>query len=306
MYATYSNGLQKKKCKYPRILLILIFSACSLVSYSQTNTEVFVVTLETNSEGIRFADLQNISNNPGYDNQPSFYNDNLVLFSSTRNGQTDIAAYALNKDDLQWKSETKNGSEYSPSKIPGKRSISAIRLDTDGTQLLYEYDNNTGSAKVLLKDLKVGYHLWYDPNILVCSVLVDNRMDLVVSNIKDGTNYTFQKNVGRSLHKIPNSELISFISKEDDIFEIKSMNPISGATKKIAALPAGVQDICWLINGTILAGNDNQLIKLTPGLDYGQWEVLTEFPKSKISKISRIATNSISGKLVFVAEVPGN
>lgn len=306
MYAIYSNGLQKKKCKYLRLLLVLICSACSLLSAAQTNTEVFVVTLETDSEGMRFDALQNISNNPGYDNQPSFYNDNLVLFSSTRDGQTDIAVFALNKDSLQWKSDTPDGSEYSPLKIPGKRSISAIRLDTDGTQLLYAYDYITGSAKVLLKDLKVGYHLWYDTNILISTVLVDNRMDLVVSNLKDGTNYTFQKDVGRSLHKIPNSELISFISKEGDILEIKSMNPISGATQKIVALPAGVQDICWLINGTILAGYDNQIIKFTPGLDSDQWRVLKEFPKSEILKISRIATNSISGKLAFVAEVPGN
>ena len=306
MYATYSNDLQNKKHKYLGILLVLFISTCSLVGSAQTNTEVFVVTLETNAEGMSFDALQNISNNPGYDNQPSFYNDNLVLFSSTRNGQTDIAAYSLKKDSLQWKSETKNGSEYSPVKIPGKRSISAIRLDTDGTQLLYEYDYNTGSAKVLLQDLKVGYHLWYDSNIIVSTVLVDNRMDLVVSNVKDGTNYTFQKNVGRSLHKIPNSELISFISNEGGILEIKSMNPVSGATKKIAALPAGVQDICWLINGTILAGNDNQIIQFTPGLNNDQWKVVKEFPKNKISKISRIASNSISGKLAFVAEVPGN
>ena len=306
MYAIYSNGSRKKKYKYLRILLVLISSVGSLVSSAQTNTEVFVVALETNSEGMYFDALQNISNNPGYDNQPSFYNDNLVLFSSTRDGQTDIAAYSLNKDSLQWKSETKNGSEYSPLKIPGRKSISAIRLDTDGTQLLYAYDYSTASSKVLLEDLKVGYHLWYDPNILVSSVLVDNRMDLVVSNIKDGTNYTFQKNVGRSLHKIPNTELISFISKEGDVLEVKSMNPISGATKTIVALPEGVQDICWLINGTILAGKDNQLIKFTPGKDNDQWKILKEFPKSEILKITRIASNNISSKLAFAAEIPAN
>lgn len=306
MYAIYSNDSQKKKYKYLKILLVLISSVGSLVGSAQTNTEVFVVALETNSEGMYFDALQNISNNPGYDNQPSFYNDNLVLFSSTRDGQTDIAAYSLNKDSLQWKSETKNGSEYSPLKIPGRKSISAIRLDTDGTQLLYAYDYSTASSKVLLEDLKVGYHLWYDPNILVSSVLVDNRMDLVVSNIKDGTNYTFQKNVGRSLHKIPNTELISFISKEGDVLEVKSMNPISGATKTIVALPEGVQDICWLINGTILAGKDNQLIKFTPGKDNDQWKILKEFPKSEILKITRIASNNISSKLAFAAEIPAN
>ena len=84
------------------------------------------------------------------------------------------------------------------------------------------------------------------------------------------------------------------------------MNPVTGATKKIAALPPGAQDICWLINGTILAGNDNQIIQFIPGVDRDLWKVVKEFPKNKISKITRIASNSISGKLAFVAEVPGN
>ncbi len=306
MYETYLSALQKKKYRYLRILLALLFYSHSSASFAQLGTEVFVVPLETTSKGISFGAVKNISNNNGYDNQPSFYNDNLVLFSSTRNGQTDIAAYFLNKDSLQWKSDTRSGSEYSPLKIPAKQSISAIRLDTDGTQLLYEYNFQTGSSKVLLKDLKVGYHLWYDPDIIVSSVLVENRMDLVVSNLKDHTNYTFQKNVGRSLHKIPNSNLISFISKEGDGWEIKSLDPISGATKKIGVLPRGVQDICWLINGNILAGQENQLLLLKPGLEKDQWRVVKEFPKSEISKISRIASSSISGKLAFVAEVPDN
>ncbi len=306
MFVIYSNDLQKKKYKYLRILLVFMLGICSIAAGGQTNTEVFVMTVIPNSEDMHFDTLQNISNNPGYDNQPSFYNDNLILFSSTRNGQTDIAAYALNKDSLQWKSDTSNGSEYSPLKIPGKRSISAIRLDTDGTQLLYEYDYDTGVAEVLLKDLKVGYHLWYDPNIIISSVLVEDRMDLVVSNLKDGSNYTFQKNVGRSLHKIPNSTLISYISKEGGAMEIKSLDPLSGATTKIVSLPPGVQDICWLINGTILAGNENQIIKFTPGSDIDQWKVIKEFLKSDITGISRITSNSISGKLAFVAEVPEN
>jgi hypothetical protein len=273
---------------------------------AQGNTEVFILTLQTTAEGLEYSDLQNISNNPGYDNQPSFYNDNLLLFSSTRNGQTDIAAYSLNKDSLQWKTNTPNSSEYSPLKIPGKEAISAIRLDKDGIQLLYEYNWLNGDSQVLLKDLKVGYHLWYSTDILVSSVLVENRMDLVVSNVKDGTNYTFQQNVGRSLHKIPNSDLVSFISIEGSGLQIKSMNPISGATKLLAVLPPGVQDVCWLINGTLLAGKDNQLIGLSPEAGDSQWKVLIEFPKNKISDISRIATNEISGKLALVAEIPSN
>ncbi len=303
MYEHYLPGLLKRKYSLFRALLLVAGCCCALQTMAQPNTEVFVVSLETTIDGIRFTNLRNISNNPGYDNQPSFFNDNLVLFSSTRNGQTDIAAYALNKDSLNWKSKTPEGSEYSPLKIPGEKKVSAIRLDIDGTQLLYSYDMDSGSSTTLLNDLKVGYHAWYNRELIVSSVLTEDRMDLVVSNLKDHTNYTFQKNVGRSLHKIPNSELMSYISKEKSAWELKSLDPISGATGKITAMISGVQDVCWMINGTVLAGWDNKIMKFTPGVDT-EWKLAFEFPANQISNITRLITNSISNQLAFVAEIP--
>jgi dipeptidyl aminopeptidase/acylaminoacyl peptidase len=199
----------------------------SLSTFAQQNTEVFLVDMRTDDENTTLGTPLNISNNEGYDNQPSFLDDDTVLFSSTRNGQTDIALYTISTNTTKWITNTPKGSEYSPLKIPGKEAVSAIRLDVDGLQRLYEYDLHTGESKVLLKDLKVGYHVWYNPHIIVCTVLIEDRMDLVVANLKESTNYTVQKNVGRSLHKIPNTDLVSYISKENEMVEIKSLHPVA-------------------------------------------------------------------------------
>ncbi|MEZ2415640.1 hypothetical protein ACA086_11800 [Muriicola sp. E247] len=304
MYAIFYPALLKNKNSWPYLLGILLILTATKVN-SQANTEVFLIKLEQTEDALRLGNPVNISNNPGYDNQPSFYNDNLVLFSSTRNEQTDVAAYALNKDSIIWKTNTPKGSEYSPLKIPGSQNFSAIRLDLDGKQLLYDYKWKTGRSQPVVKDLKVGYHLWFNEDILVSTVLVENRMDLVVSNLRDQTNYTFQKNVGRSLHKIPNTALISFISKEDDELILKSMDPVSGATQIITALPEGVQDICWLIDGSVLAGQGNQLFRYTPGKDKS-WQLFADFPEGEIGTITRLATNAISSLLLMVAEIPNN
>ena len=232
--------------------LLLLSSAL----FAQTNTEVFLIPLEITEGQKKVGIAQNISNNPGYDNQPSFYNDNLVLFSSTRNGQTDIASYARNRKEKSWITDTPGGSEYSPLKVPGKKLVSAIRLDEDGLQRLYAYPLEEGKGKVkeLLADLKVGYHVWFNADIIVCTVLTENRMDLVVANLKKNTHYTVYKNVGRSLHKIPNSQLVSFISRDEKGLYIRSLDPISGNSEVITELPEGVQDYCWLLNGTLVAG----------------------------------------------------
>lgn len=304
MYAIFYPGLLRNKNSWLYLLGILLLVTVTKV-YSQPNTEVFILRLGQAPDHLSLGNPVNISNNPGYDNQPSFYNNNLVLFSSTRNEQTDIAAYALNKDSIIWKTNTPKGSEYSPLKIPGSQNFSAIRLDEDGKQLLYEYNWKTGRSKPVLKDLKVGYHLWFNEDILVSTVLVENRMGLVVSNLPDKTNYTFQRNVGRSLHKIPNSALISFISKEGEKWVLKSMDPVSGATRIITILPEGVQDMCWLIDGSVLAGQGNQLFRYTPGKD-DSWQLFAEFPEREIETITRLATNAISSLLLMVAEIPDN
>ena len=270
--------------------------------FAQPNTEVYLFDISYKNDKIEVKNQRNISNNDGYDNQPSFFNDNIVLFSSTRNDQTDIAAYSIRDAKIQWLSDTPNGSEYSPTKIPNKKEISAIRLDKDNTQLLYTYNYNTTDYKVLLKDLKVGYHCWYNEDIIVSAVLDDDALSLVVSNLQDKSNYTFQKKVGRSLHKIPNSKLISYISKENETWEIKSLDPLSGATKKIINTIPEAEDMCWLLNGTILMGKANKIYKYNPKTDK-DWSIFCTFEDKGLSNISRIATNPTSSLLAIVSEV---
>lgn len=285
-----------------RNILQLVVLFHFFLSGAQTDTEVYLFDISTENNELKLTNQRNISKNPGYDNQPSFYNDNIVLFSSTRNGQTDIAAYNIRDNKIDWVSNTLEGSEYSPTKIPNQKAISAIRLDTTGKQLLYSYDFKTGKPKVLLENLVVGYHCWYDKDVIVSSVLEDESLSLVVSNLKNKTNSTLQKKIGRSLHKIPNSKLISYISKENEQWEIKSLNPISGETKKIINTIPGVEDMCWLLNGTILMPKGNIIYKFNPKKDKS-WSLFYTSTDSGLGNITRISTNSISSLLSVVSDV---
>ncbi|WP_350285424.1 nuclear transport factor 2 family protein [uncultured Croceitalea sp.] len=283
------------------ISLFVIFLLGTTV-FSQSETEVYLFDLETADGKIQLANPKNISNNKGYDNQPSFLDDRTVLFSSTRASQTDVLQFNIEDgSSKKWLTDTATGSEYSPLKIPGKNAISAIRLDLDGLQRLYSYSLKNGKSKVLLEGLKVGYHLWYDKNTIVCTVLKENQMDLVVANLEDGSTHTMQKNVGRSLHKIPNSNLVSYISKEDERWQIKSLDPLSGSTQKIFNTYGNTEDMCWLKDGTLLAGADKAIVMVDPDKDEW-WQQLMFFPQEEIHGISRIAVNSTGTRLVFVAE----
>lgn len=279
---------------------MLLLLCCGTV-LCQTNTEVYLFDVKTVNRKTEIVNPRNISNNQGYDNQPSFYDGNTILFSSTRNGQTDIAKYDIESERTTWVTDTPQGSEYSPLKIPGKNSASAIRLDSTGLQRLYEYSVWDGTYSELLKDLKVAYHVWFNPNIVVSSVSEDDRLDLIVSNLSDGTHKTIQKNVGRSLHQIPNSNLISFISKENEVWEIRSLNPLTGEVKKITKMFENIDDICWLGKDLIIAANNKVLMQINPETK-NEWDRFLRLEKKGINHISRIAVSPNGKYLSLVVE----
>ena len=120
-------------------LLQLLVIVTPLAVLCQPDTEVYLFDLSTENNQIQITNGKNISNNEGYDNQPSFQNDHTILLASTRNKQTDILQYNSITGAKKWLSDTKQGSEYSPTQVPKSKYISSIRLDTTGLQYLYYY-----------------------------------------------------------------------------------------------------------------------------------------------------------------------
>ncbi|WP_040253444.1 nuclear transport factor 2 family protein [Psychroserpens mesophilus] len=283
---------------YSLLLFCLIYN----FSFSQSNTEVFLFDLEVSPSKIEVKNGKNISNNEGYDNQPSFLNDRYILFASTRNGQTDIAKYDTRYDSKSWMNFTEGG-EYTPLKIPNRNEISAVRLDTDGKQRLYSYNASNGESQELIENLVVAYYTWYDDHTIVSAIIEEENLNLYVSNLQDGTNRKYASNVGRSFHRIPNSNLVSFISKENkNQWQIKSLNPETGAIKVIANTIEGVEDICWLDGKTLLSGKESTLFKLRLQRD-NNWKQITDLSSNNITQITRLAVNSESNKLLIAADV---
>ena len=277
--------------------LTLVFQ----LAFTQPNTEVYVADFEQRETETSITHPINVSNNPGYDNQPSFLTDHQLLFSSTRHGQTDIALKNLGDGGHKWLTNTPKGSEYSPLKIPNEDAFSAIRLDKSGLQRLYKHSLRTGATHLLLPDAKVGYHLWYAPNALIATVLIEDRMDLIIANLATNQIRTIEKDVGRSLHKIPKSNRIGFIGKENGKNMIKSLDPTNLEIDFIVDLLERSDDICWLEDGSVLAGSGTSIMRFNP-ITSKNWELLANFDGLGLANISRIAINPSQKKLAFVAE----
>lgn len=286
-----------------KIFILIIFFISSSV-LSQTNTEIHVFDIVKKGESYILKNGKNISNNTGYDSQPFFYENDKVLFASEKNGQTEIVLSNLNSTNknLNYRSNTPNGGEYSPQRIPNSSQISAVRLDNDGLQRFYKYDRKSKKSTELIPDLKVAYPAWFDENTVVASVIVNDSLHLIISNLKSKTNTTVAKNVGRSVHKIPGSELMSFISKENDKYWLlKSLNPKTKEIKTITSV-GKTEDVTWLPNGTLLLPNQSTIYQFNPKTDKNP-KIFFSFSDENINNISRMAMNSEGTKIAIVAEV---
>lgn len=283
------------------VYITVVFSFLVSLSQAQINTEIHVFDILKTSDGFTLKNGKNISNNKGYDSQPYFYDSHQVVFSSNREGNTDICWYHLENDEKRFISATKEGGEYSPQRIPNSKDISAVRLDTDGLQRFYRYEFKSGKSKEILPHLKVAYPTWYDKNTLVSSVIINDSLHLVVSNLKEQTNTTVAKEVGRAVHRIPNSNLISFIDKSTEKNLVKSLDPKTGEIKSLLNI-GDCEDITWLPNGTILYSDGYALYQFNPKKD-NRPMLFFRFVDEDIINISRLAVNDKGTKLALVAEV---
>lgn len=278
------------------LALLIGFSA-----FSQANTEVYLFDIVKDDKGYSLQNKKNVSENKGYDSQPHFYDNHTLLFSSARNGQTDIVKYDIKTGKKIFISATPKGGEYSPQRIPGSDNVSAVRLDNSGLQRFYEYDIETGKPKELIRSLKVAYPFWYDSKIVVSSVIGKKSLNLVISDLKHQTNFTIQKNIGRSIHRIPNTNKVSYISKKNAAWEIRSLDISTMRTEKVVALEGKYEDICWMPDGSVLQARKNQILRFDPKTDT-QWQVLFSIDDNQIQNISRILVNSDATKISIVGE----
>src|SRR5690554_3717552 len=204
-FAIFGSNLDPMK-----LTLLLFLLLCLSSLNAQENTEIYVFDIALAYEGIELLNARNVSNNEGYDNQPSFISNDVLVFAGNNNGQTDISEYNFATKLKQWVSQTPAGSEYSPQKYPSKNNLAAVRLDLDGKQGLYEYNPKTNTSSEIVENLQVAYFAFYDDSKILATILSQEKMDLVLIDLNTRSVDTLWKNAGRSLQKIPGTQTMAY------------------------------------------------------------------------------------------------
>jgi hypothetical protein len=266
--------------------------------------DVYLASVKTARGGPTIGAALNITDRPGYDNQPSFTSDGKgIFFTSVRDdAQADIYRYDIASKQSTRVTSTAPESEYSATPIDGGRAISVVRVERDSTQRLWRFPLDGSPPSVILERVKpVGYHAWADDHTLALFVL-GTPSSLQLADTRTGSSDTIAVNIGRSLHRIPGTNRISFVRKVDaKEWWIESLDPRTRATARLIRLPENVEDYAWFPDGSIICGRDARLLWWS-GKAAADWREIADLSGAGVHGITRLAVSERGDRLAFVAD----
>ena len=274
-------------------------------------TDIYLVPLSAGLASMPTAKPIAVSTTAGYDNQPMFSQDGTrILFSANHDGkQTDV--YAFDRaggrvSQVTRTPENENSPTFLPAGIGAAGGFSVVQSEMDKTQRLWRFDAQGRNPQLILTDIKpVGYHAWVDADRLGLFVLGQPN-SLQLASVKTGKGEVVASGIGRSLHRIPNTRLISFVHREPSgEYWIKQIDIDS---KKIDALTKVVEgnterDMAWMPDGkTILMSGGAKVYSWTRGAS--GWTEVFDAAAHGLGAVSRIAVSPKGDAVAIVVAEP--
>jgi hypothetical protein len=279
-------------------ILLSLFSLCSLLASAQTDSEIYLADLKISKTGLAVANVKNMTNHVGYDNQPFFHPDKPIIYFSSFNAEerSDIKMFNFKTNETK-NFTTTSEREYSPTVTPDKKFISCIIQRDSGAQDLGKYPIDGGAPIIIVNNLTVGYHAWLTPTKLVLYVLGDPNT-LRVFDVTTAKDTVIRHRIGRSLHRIPGSKSISFVDTDADRWFIKQFDGKS--TSIIREAIQAQEDMAWTPDGKIIMSDRQKLYYYdTKAKGKAQWEMFFDLG---YKGITRVAVSGDGKKIAFVVE----
>ena len=258
------------------------------------------------------ASIRNVTTHPGYDNQPQFTPDSRsLLYSTVREGQTEIFCLDLEAGTSRPLTRTED-SEFSPCVLPDGSGISAVRVEPDSSQRLWKFpwvaEGKPGAptggepTPILELERRVGYYAWVDSARVALFVLgLPNTLRM--GNLRDGTTKLAASDIGRSMHKIPGKNAVSFVQIEGGTLWIKEYDLASGEIRTLAPAIRGAEDYAWTPDGHMLMAQGTVLSIWDPRGE-GAWRVIQGLGGILPGRISRLAVSPDGTQLAMVVDQP--
>lgn len=284
-----------KKLSVSAVVFLCFLSA---LAQQPPSTEIYLLDLKISKKSVSLSNPRNITQHPGYDNQPFFHPDKSIVYytSADETGNTDIVSFDFSSGKTSALTKTSE-KEYSPTVTPDKQYLSCIIQRENGAQDFGKNPIDGGNPIILIDNLIVGYHAWVDKKTIIAFVLGEpNTLRLIdLENMKD---FWLADKPGRSLHQIPGSSAISFVDKSADAWFIKKFIAVDSISTITTTLP-GREDLAWTPDGKIIMSDGKKLF-FYDTVKKTEWHEVTLPNAMPAGLITRLAINKNGDKLALV------
>lgn len=287
-----------------RILLALsagagVLAACAtavpvepVVESSPPSTDVVVFDVYPHGDHLHVGSLVRITERDGYDNQPSFLDEDRIVFSSIRGGEaSNIIGYSVAGDTLEPVTDTPE-SEYSPTPVPSGDALSVVRVEMDGvSQHLVRIPLDGGPPERLLPHVDdIGYHAWLDEE-RVALYRLGEPATLHLANIVTGEVGLVAQDVLPVLRQVPGDPSVSFAQRDaDGLVQIRLLEGESGDVVTVTSTPGNTAEHAWLSSATLLSLHDGVVYRYRGGGDV-PWDPILEDLREVLGDFTRLATS---------------
>lgn len=261
-------------------------------------TDVWLLELMQEGDALRAGSPRNITNRPGYDNQPSFTPAGDLLFVQMEDGRTDLWRWNPEAERSTRVTATQDQGEFSPTPIPESESgISYIRSPDDTSGRLWRMPREGAAPEIIFPDIgPVGYHAWFDTDHVALWLLQDpSVLQLVELGTQEAR--TLATGVGRSPQSVPNRRAVSFTRATDGGTVVEVYDLDLDRTEALALLPEGGEFHAWTPDGVLLGSAGSRVFAWREG----GWQKIADLAHLGL-RLSRLAVSPDGTRLALVAE----
>lgn len=293
-----------------RVFIPLLVFTATLLKAQMPESDIWLYEIKKTPTGIILHKGMNITNRPGYDNQPHFSPDNKLLYfvSVREDKQADIYNYNIgNKKTVQLTHTPE--SEYSPTVTPDKKSLACVVVLTDSSQIVLPLDIKTGYAasypdhKTRFEDKQisafdsVGYFSFLNADTVLYYKL-SNPHSLHARSISKGTDVVIAENITRAFKPALKNNFF-YVVKEDKKNTVRMYDVRLKKSEEYAAAKTENEDFSWDKTLGLIKSDGSKLMRYNPEIK--TWVELGDFSAAGISKITRFAISPNGRFLALVS-----
>ncbi|MFK7829550.1 MAG: hypothetical protein AB8B57_07215 [Congregibacter sp.] len=261
-------------------------------------TDVWLLELVQEEGALRAVKPRNLTNRPGYDNQPFFTPSGDLLYVQMEDEKTDLWRWSIDAERSTNITATPKQGEYSPTPIPeSDGGISYIRSPDDTSGRLWRMPREGATPEIVFPDIgPVGYHAWFDTDHVALWLLQDPSV-LQLVELSTQETRTLATGVGRTPQSVPNRRAVSFARANDAGTAVEVYDLDLDRTEMVALLSEGGEFHAWTPDGVLLSSAESRVLAWRAG----KWQTVADLAYLGL-RLSRLAVSPDGTRLALVAE----